>query len=449
MSGSNVKEAINVCNNVVGLYRDLLNSYVSDFYIENHWNLKVSNSWKNFLEELTFVQVSELLNYDSQSLTYVAPLTLLCLQTILRKFSIQRKQVNVPEVFKIDDQLMKLLWKNVKLKKRHEIELMSRICYQAALKTNCFNIVDVGSGLGHLSRLLAFKYGFNVCTFEANSVLVNLALELDNKIAKSLISKHIKYINVVKPLHSSRRIEETLSSEDFLFAVKKAFANNQNNFQFGIVGLHPCGNLGSTLLRLYSESSGAKFINIVSCCYMKLSLDPASHCGFPLSAFCKQTDYQLDYLSCETACHAIENYVDKIKITGYQHLKIHSFRAALECLLAKNNLRHSAVGNVKYETGLSFREYCRKATKKYDLTFCPSDLEMYENLVDATWVQVVKFYSLRLLLAPLVESIILYDRLFYLKETQSHCDIMPVFDSHISPRNHVLSARKIARPIHK
>lgn len=445
MTENNVKQAMTVCNNVVGLYTDLLNSYVSDFYIDNHWNLKVSNSWKNFLNELTFDQVSELLNYESQSLTYVAPLALLCLQTILRKFSIQRKQVNVPEVLKKDDQLMKLLWKNVKLKKRHEIEIMSRICYQAALKTDCFNIVDVGSGLGHLSRLLAFMYGFNVCTFEANSVLTNLASELDNKIAKRLVSKPINYTNVVKPLHTNRRIEETLSSADFLCAVKTAFGSNENNFQFGIVGLHPCGNLGSTLLRLYSESSEAQFINIVSCCYMKLSLDPTTHCGFPLSAFCKQTDFQLDYLSCETACHAIENYVEKIKITGCQHLKIHSFRAALECLLAKNNLRHSAVGNVKYESGLSFREYCSKATKKYDLTFCPTDLEVYESLVEGTWVQVVKFYSLRLLLAPLVESIILYDRLFYLKETQSHCDIMPVFDSHISPRNHVLSARKIAR----
>jgi hypothetical protein len=41
---------------------------------------------------------------------------------------------------------------------------------------------------------------------------------------------------------------------------------------FGLIGLHPCGDLATTLLRLYSTDERVKFICIVGCCYMKLSL---------------------------------------------------------------------------------------------------------------------------------------------------------------------------------
>lgn len=46
---------------------------------------------------------------------------------------------------------------------------------------------------------------------------------------------------------------------------------DHDDFKFGIAGLHPCGDLGATLLKLYNECSKAQFINIVGCCYMKLS----------------------------------------------------------------------------------------------------------------------------------------------------------------------------------
>lgn len=445
MSEEKLKYSVNVCNGVIDLYRDILHSYVSDFYIEAHWNQKLPCSWKEFLDNLTIEQIGELINYENESFANVAPLTFLCLRGILKTFSVNRKQVHL-KCERKDEHFMKFLWKSVKLKKRHEIEIISKICYDTAVKTNCFNIIDIGSGLGHLSRLLSFHYGFNVCTLEANNKLVQLAPALDNQFEKMLLVKGIPHICKRKPIHVNMRIEETLTREAFELLVRKIFNNYDDNFKFGIVGLHPCGNLGSTLLRLYNESPNAIFINIVSCCYMKLSLDGISPFGFPLSEFFIDHNYSLDYLSCETACHAIENYIEKIKVRNYHHLKIHSFRAALECLLFKTNkkLRHCAVGNVKYEEGMTFKEYCYRATKKYNLIFSSQDLDYYEKLIEDTWTKVVKFYSVRLLLAPLVESIILYDRLLYLQENKSNCVILPVFNCKISPRNHVLSAQKFS-----
>lgn len=46
--------------------------------------------------------------------------------------------------------------------------------------------------------------------------------------------------------------------------------------------------------------------------------------------------------------------------------------------------------------------------------------------------------------APMVESIVLLDRLLYLLEDNNNnvSTILPVFDSNISPRCHVIAARK-------
>jgi hypothetical protein len=74
-----------------------------------------------------------------------------------------------------------------------------------------------------------------------------------------------------------------------------------------------------------------------------------------------------------------------------------------------------------------------------------SEDKLQSNEIDELlmqWKKVVVFYSLRLLFAPLVESIILLDRLLYLKESGSNGKIAAVFDAKISPRTHVLTAKK-------
>ncbi|XP_030756434.1 protein RRNAD1 isoform X2 [Sitophilus oryzae] len=244
---------------------------------------------------------------------------------------------------------------------------------------------------------------------------------------------------------SMLQVDESTTSSQIMSIIKEAFQSDNGQFKFGIVGLHPCGNLGSMLLKLYNNCSNISFINIVSCCYMKLSFESNLFTGYPLSHVCLKKQFKLDYLSCETACHAIENYVSKLKTENHHHLKIHAFRAGLETILVNINLdlKHSAVGNVKYEENMTFEEYCDRALKKMNVQIPKSKMKDVEKMVEASWEKVVKFYSARLFLAPLVESIILYDRLLYLAESNSHCNIVPVFDCKISPRNHVLRAEKI------
>lgn len=61
--------------------------------------------------------------------------------------------------------------KNIKEKKRHEIKRMSQLSAGIASKLDVKYIVDFGSGLGHLARLLAYGHKLNVCCLEKERTL--------------------------------------------------------------------------------------------------------------------------------------------------------------------------------------------------------------------------------------------------------------------------------------
>lgn len=439
-----VKKRVQLSYTVYQYFKHIIESYVSDYYVENHWN-KLPKNWQTCLEYVSMDQIAELLNFEKPITKGVLPLSLLCVRSIIINVAIPRNKIitcsyHVHE----NEEFLKYLWKKVKLKKRHEIKKIAPICYEAAVRTDCFNIVDIGSGLGHLSRMLSYGYGFKVCTFEENSALSNLAKELDEKFEKDLTHKSLNYKSKSRIVHINKKVEDNVEWKSFLNIVSEAFNENCDTLRFGIVGLHPCGNLGSTLLRLYKNCPNVAFINMASCCYMKLTLQP-ENTGFPLSDFCKNNNFCLTYLACEIACHAIENYTERLqKQEDYSKLKIHAYRACLEEILVciDPKLKHSAVCNMKYNENLSFKKYCDKIFTTLSIVPSSEFVVVSEELINRTWKNVVVFYSLRLLFAPLIETIILLDRLLYAEDVNSECEIIPLFDCTMSPRNHVLSARK-------
>lgn len=130
-------------------------------------------------------------------------------------------------------------------------------------------------------------------------------------------------------------------------------------------------------MKYYTENPNIRCINIVNCCYMKLTslkyvLETMknfqtinrSFCSssltnsFPLSKFCKNAGYSLSYNSREVACHAIEMYTEKLKSDRHWELKVHAFRAALEKVIVKSwpHRAHSQMSNMKYQQGLEFLE---------------------------------------------------------------------------------------------
>ncbi|KRT80597.1 hypothetical protein AMK59_5705, partial [Oryctes borbonicus] len=221
------------------------------------------------------------------------------------------------------------------------------------------------------------------------------------------------------PIHINCSISLSTNVIDFNQIVKEAFAED---VPFGIVGLHPCGDLGPALLRLYQECHNIKFITIVGCCYMKLTSESemtSNAYGYPLSQFSLENKFHLSYNAREVACHALESYIERLKRNEHWQLKIHCYRAALEYLIVQHfpEYHHSGLANVKYESKMSFSEYCSKAVKHVHINL--SEKEINSDVIKAfldEWKAVLAFYTVRLLFAPLIESTILLDRYLYLHE---------------------------------
>lgn len=115
----------------------------------------------------------------------VYPLSFLALISSVKALSLPRTSsfYHKPEI--IDDtaidrcrshpNLKNLFLKHVKLKKRHEISLMARVVNDVAKKSECDAVIDFGSGLGHLLRMLAYKYELYTAGIECQLQLIEEA----------------------------------------------------------------------------------------------------------------------------------------------------------------------------------------------------------------------------------------------------------------------------------
>ena len=103
---------------------------------------------------------------------------------------------------------------------------------------------------------------------------------------------------------------------------------------FVLTGLHPCGDLSATMLRMFAESKEIVGVVCVGCCYMKLTTGPAPGStrrgvetremlqGYPMSRFMRGCGHSLSYEARELACHSIASYVERFKgETETQHCR--------------------------------------------------------------------------------------------------------------------------------
>ncbi|CAG0891496.1 unnamed protein product [Darwinula stevensoni] len=143
--------------------------------------------------------------------------------------------------------------------------------------------------------------------------------------------------------------------------------------------------------------------------------------GYPLSKFVQNfPSHSLGYECRELACHAKEMYIHRLTDPAeYDKLKIHCYRAALERIIVRHwpELKRSGLRSLKKAHKKPFPLYAREAVKKLKFVLPEEELvgiKVEEDL--CRWKDVTAFYCLRLLLAPVAESVILLDRLFYLHE---------------------------------
>ncbi|XP_024124235.1 protein RRNAD1 [Oryzias melastigma] len=232
---------------------------------------------------------------------------------------------------------------------------------------------------------------------------------------------------------------------------------------FLLTGLHACGDLSATLLHHFVNCPHVRGITSVACCYMKITTkeNPTppglvtphtpltddsfpSKFGYPMSSWVEGLQgHQLSYKAREGACHAMEDYERRLRDES-QQLRSHCYRAMLETFIrdAKPDLRRAGIQTIRKSHSLTFTEYARLGLARVGL---PPDLPLDPERVEAMLKQqrrVVVYFSLTMLLAPVVETLVLLDRMIYLQENGVDSQLVPLFNPNFSPRNFVLVAMK-------
>nr|XP_031362768.1 protein RRNAD1 [Lonchura striata domestica] len=475
------------------LYRPLLDAFVIDFFTEDLW-AQLPPAWQPALAGASPVQLAGLLGGGAGGAGAAWPLSLLAFAAAARALALPRRRARGPPRPPCQScRLHPLLRRHVKPKKQHEIQLLGELLRRLSRATGCQRVVDVGAGQGHLSRFLAFGLGMEVTAVESDARLAGLAQRFDQELLRELGKARGSQpcpLTPRAPQHLAGRLDPAAPWGEFLLPPEPPGAGPAARNPLGgpggsedggrvlLTGLHACGDLGPALLCHFARSPAVAAVALVGCCYMKLSTAPQQPPGYPLSAsVAALPGHQLSYRAREAACHALEEFEGRL-LGGSAHLRAHCYRAVLESLIraADPAKRHLGLQPGRKAHGLSFPQYAQLGLPLAGLD--PAEFQLDSEAVGAMLEQqhkVVAFCTLGQLLAPAVETLILLDRLLYLREQGGHghgrqgdppllfplsldpclcsqlsfaffpgfhCALVPLFNPRFSPRNLVLVAAR-------
>ena len=347
----------------------------------------------------------------------------------------------------------------VKPKKMHEIVHAAALIDRVGRFGRCARVLDVGSGLGYLSRTLAHEYSWPVVAVEGDAKNVAEAARIDSKMGLNASSAGgARGVGSLR--HVASRLHPTTTPSELWRVVAgsdgaAADAASAEGTSV-LVGLHTCGDLAPTSLRVFHHAGGA-FGALVSvgCCYSKLSeqgcccegegadadgdadtdgdgaadADDAGAVdvsggvvgrrralyGFPMSQLLTSKKVVAGYRVRELACHSLLAYAERLRAAakeadgGQSTMGHHARRAALEVLLARRGGCEAArasrglagMGGAKHGAPIaSFEQYVDAGLKRCGLPPIP-EAEWSEVLgtvapMLCAWNRVVVAYVLRL-----------------------------------------------------
>ncbi|TWW64698.1 Methyltransferase-like protein 25, partial [Takifugu flavidus] len=192
-----------------------------------------------------------------------------------------------------------------------------------------------------------------------------------------------------------------------------------------MVGLHTCGDLAPSTLRMFVAKPELAAVCSVGCCYHLLSeqFGPSGQecvqgaCGFPLSQYLRQNSCFCGRNARMSACLALE----RVSLGRGIQMESLFFRAVLHVILRERYdfvKSEKRVGNV-YSKTKSFVEYVRGALRRLELDeskLSDGDIQGYHDAYAPRMDEMHAFNMLKVALAPCIEGLILLDRLCYLRE---------------------------------
>ncbi|KAF5301619.1 hypothetical protein FQA39_LY10666 [Lamprigera yunnana] len=432
---------------------------VLHFLKENNWLFNQPN---------THILVNKVLdNFDPDWIRYLLNTTTMELHALsfgdinsnspesLKIFLKKVQSLKVPiEIYKTTNKLVASKRHNhINDKKWHEIVSLAVVIHDVCSSKDITVIVDVGAGLGHLSYLLSKKYNYKILAIEGNKEIFDLALKTQEKCYPDE-KERVKFIHHFITKNSACEIEVFLKSLNW--DIEKVC----------IVGLHACADLSITVLKIFRKLEFLRTLIIVPCCYHRMefsfeSVDKEKFKYFPVSKAMNDLYAAVegeDFLRrpfLRLACQQTKISWNTMTAEDHEmHSKSCMFRAILQEVAYEDNL---IVRRLKRKTGKcnrSIEDYINnlKTTHKLvrqDGSDCTIDEAIFRERMLEKWKVYEKncyvveiLTSFQTAIQSICESVILLDRIQYLREKGINSNIYKVIDDRISPRCHALVANK-------
>lgn len=334
------EEYVTYLGKVLEQCRFLSDMYMIDYFIEDLWN-KLPKSWKKWCQqELNTIsddktKIIGLVNYilrskpkNKYSPQEPEPLSLLSLRNLIENvclkqgnpiqkpsevldfLNMKNKPQEISEFTILKKVLPPALRLKIKNKKEHEL---SRIVDVVKILLDNIDveideIVDIGAGIGHLSRILSLLIPDKVVsTIEGDACLVEKASKIDEKITKS-----------------SKNKWESLKRKT-IFVKEEGQLDEISGKSLFLTGLHTCGDFASTIIKHFVKNDRAKILLNFGCCYHKLNggLDKVYRDiyinedeylqtteGYPMSKGFEKIP--VTYAAREVACFGHEQFIAKL-----------------------------------------------------------------------------------------------------------------------------------------
>ncbi|AAG10818.1 Hypothetical protein [Arabidopsis thaliana] len=459
----------------------LINAHVVNFFKDKQWEA-VNEEWMSCLKD---EKPENILLIPSGGVQDHWPASLKKFVHTLRSLSFPREQADLQAILADVDMvpLSTVLSQGMNLKKKHEVtyygimqvEVLSSVVSSVVKSVGAPTVVDVGAGQGYLAQVLSFQYKHSVVAIDSSShhgkVTDARAARIKKHFAAQMrksgsgnkcpdvpmtITCRVLSTEMLKALtdvHLEK--DETDSSGSALNeegqSRSQSSSDANRSCSLVLAGLHACGDLSVTMLRTFMECEEVKALVSIGCCYNllseKSSEDSCSKCGYPMSAGLRSLGFSLGKNARDLACQSAERWSSLGEDAGLQNFELHSFRAAFQMFTVdtvdKKPMRQTSLNS---DMCSSFEKFCLSAFSRLNLEH-PRDLDLNAtwNEADAFTELIGPYWSIRAALGPVLETLILLDRLMFLQEQGDSIKVvmLPIFDPTISPRNVAIIARRL------
>ena len=434
-----LEETVKFLRDFSWIYNFKVTSALSDNIVDN-----IPDSWKIFLTDLSVEEFNEIF-YDKQNKASIPgdvnkflDLYNSVTEAVDSCCKVGRNQRVLHKVTNLKDQDNR----GINPKKKHEIDQFSQFL-SSELNKNNICIIDIGSGLGYLGERLTAA-GFSVVGVEASADHI---VRADKRSTKS-------------SSHTFSTIQVNIDDTPEAVEALKNSVQSSEERQICLTGLHCCGDLTPSILKMFAREESFHSVAVLSCCYHKMSHKHSQgFTNFPLSL-----QLQEAVKTCDNA-HEIfnvflfrlaaqENQVkwrNQTEADHTNHMNNVGFRAVLEKVcqdrnfLVKKKNRRGVLKN-SFNNLSSFIQSLQERYEfsESELTTISQDIRKFCEENTKIFHVLEMLTGLQFLLQSVIEKLIICDRFLFLQENCDllTCEVVEIFDPKLSPRNKLLFAIK-------